>query len=223
LKPQDQHHRHREEQICRKGCEKLHDRLNAVCQVRAQSDRHPDGNPDQGGHADQDQHPRGGRQTEKKYPPDLGEVDRLADEADDPYSRRGGESQQSDVKQPVELGPRPPLSQQPAPPSHAGERVVDDPVELEHSCLDQIEEAGALQHDKKPRPNIVFVGQRVGLELARPSKERAKQQLVVQQNDDEHDQHRVADRGKVALIDRGRDIGADAGEHDRLAGDGDCF
>ena len=52
---------------------------------------------------------------------------------------------------------------------------------------------------KKPRANIVFVGRGVGLKFARPGEERAKQQLIVEQDDDEHDQHRVADCGEVAL------------------------
>ena len=93
-------------------------------------------------------------------------------------------------------------------------------VDPEQPRLDQIEQARALQHDQKPRPNILLTGRRFRLKFARPGKQRAEQQLIVEQNNDEHDEDGPADRGQVLLLDRHSDVRADAGQQDRLAGDG---
>ena len=57
-----------------------------------------------------------------------------------------------------------PFRRRRAPPCQGGDRAVDHAVDREHPGLDQVEEARALQHDQKPRANIVGVGRRVGSE-----------------------------------------------------------
>ena len=53
IEAQDQHDDCGEEQVCRKGGEKLHDRLRSVGEPRPQSDPYPDRHPDQRGQGDQ--------------------------------------------------------------------------------------------------------------------------------------------------------------------------
>ncbi len=101
--------------------------------------------------------------------------------------------------------------------------MVDPAVEHKHAELQQVEKPSALQHNQEPGSDILLIRAGIAPELARPRQKRPEQQLVVEQNHDQHDQNGVPDRTEIALFNRGGDIRADAGQHDRLPGYGDCF
>src|ERR1700686_1364289 len=66
----------------------------------------------------------------------------------------------------------------------------------------QIEQARALQHDEEPRRLDLVLADRLDLEALPPGEQRAEQQLVVDEDEDQHGEDGVADRDEIALLDR---------------------
>ena len=87
----------------------------------------------------------------------------------------------------------------------------------------QAEPVRALDEVQHPGRLDVLAHRQFDPELGRPGDDRAEQQLIVQEDDDSHGQHRRADRRPVAGVVGLGDVRSDARQRDRCIADRDRF
>mmetsp|Transcript_21587 Transcript_21587/g.51171 ORF Transcript_21587/g.51171 Transcript_21587/m.51171 type:complete len:655 (+) Transcript_21587:263-2227(+) len=213
----DHDHRNREHQIGREGRQELGDGLHAAGDARVQADPHADGHPDQRGHRDQRQHPRQREQAELEHMRRLAPAHLAVDEAHQPPQReqhqRGDEG--VPAARPQRVG-RPGLGADGAAVVALAQRPEAGRDPARRPLAELLQQRGAAQPGQQPGLRRVLAAGLLEAELVGPGQQRPKEQLVVEQDADQHAQDGPADGGQVLGLDGQRDVGAHAGQLDVL-------